>query len=169
MARNIIVVMICGVVVFALVWKVAPDFLATALAIPGSTETIVEETAKAEEPVKPNTNPKGSKSRAPKGHVVVAAVTLPGIAPAEQQEAIEPATISQPAYPTYARRRPHVSTDSATLYSSNAPTGRVVRVLKKDEILELHFKVNNGGQEWMYVNVPNQQVSGFLSSDTLVE
>ena len=42
-------------------------------------------------------------------------------------------------------------------------------MLKKDEVLELHFKVNNGGQEWMYVNVPSQQVSGFLSSDTLAE
>ena len=41
--------------------------------------------------------------------------------------------------------------------------------VQKDEVLELHFKVDNGGQEWMYVNVPNQQVSGFLSGDTMME
>ena len=169
MARNIIIVMFCAVLVFAFVWKVAPDILATALEIRGSVESVEEETAQAEEPAKQQVTPKGAKSKASKPRIVAASVSvMPEMATSEQRDSIEPA-VSQPSYATYARKRPHVTTDNATLYSSNALTGRIVRVLKKDEVLDVHFKVNNGGQEWMYVNVPSQQVSGFLSSDTLVE
>jgi hypothetical protein len=171
MARNIIIVMICGVLVFALVWKVAPEFLATALQIDRSNGTI-EEAASAEEPAKQQPAGKAAKAKTAKGKVAVgAAKPLPEVAAAGEQGAIE-TPVSQPTYATYgtyAHRRPHVVTDQATLYSSNAPTGRVVRVLQKDEVLELHFKVDNGGQEWMYVNVPNQQVSGFLSGDSMME
>jgi len=169
MVRNILIVMICGVVVFVFVWKVAPDILATALPFNRTIEN-VEETAKAEEPVKQHPASKPSPLKANRGNMSVASIAvMPEVAGgSEQHEALE-SPMAQPVYGAYAHRGPHVSTDNATLYSSNALTGRVVRVLKKDEVLELHFKVNNGGQEWMYVNVPSQQVSGFLSSDTLAE
>ena len=171
MARNIVIVMICAVLVFVLVWKVAPDILATALPFDRSNGS-VEETANAEETQKQQPVVKTAKLKTAKGKVAVAAVSLTHEVATTSEQGVAETPLVQPtfaAYGNHAPRGPHVSTDNATLYSSNAPTGRVVRVLKKDELLELHFKVDNGGQEWMYVNVPSQQVSGFLSGDSLSE
>ena len=172
MARNIVILLVCGALVFGLVWKMAPGILATALpfAIGRAAVAEEEETQPAPEPEKPRAHKAFQTVKTARTGSASKTVAMNFAEPAPANHAASMDTVkAQPTYQAYARRRPHVITDSATLYSSNGQTGRVVRVLKKDDPLELHFKVNNGGQEWMYVNVPDQHVSGFLSSDNMVE
>jgi len=168
MARNIVIVLICSVVVFGLVWKVAPDILATALPIVGSVsaEDTVAEATEPEEPVKKAVSPK-TRTREPKAHVASAVV---GEAHETTPQAVNDTVgaASPELAPVYVDpTKPRVLAESAALYSSNGPSGRVLRVLKRNDVLELHFTVDNGGQEWMFVNVPDQRVSGFLSTDSV--
>ena len=169
MARNIVVVLMCSVVVFALVWKVAPDFLATALPIVGtvSAHDEIDEVTEPAEPVKKAVSPK-SKARIHQAETKAAAnAEVRAEVVNSTDETASPATAE--LAPDYVDpSKPRVLAETAALYSSNGPSGRVLRMLKRNDVLELHFKVdNNDGQEWMFVNVPDQRVSGFLSSDSL--
>jgi hypothetical protein len=65
------------------------------------------------------------------------------------------------------RRVFSISAEGTALYSANSPGGRVIRVLKKGEVVELQFTFFNPGQEWTYVNVKDKRVSGFLRSSSL--
>jgi hypothetical protein len=170
MARNIVILLVCSVLVFALVWRVAPGVLATALPFPGSKSTVAQDQTQSVEPEKQAADAHKAKGKASnnKGEVKT---TVPSARSSEAPVAASLASIQpvmpQPAFSAFAHNRPHVSKETATLYSTNGSTGRVLGVLKKDDPIELHFRVDNGGQEWVYVNAPNQRVSGFLSSDSL--
>jgi|SRR5678816_2785266 hypothetical protein len=175
MARNIVILLVCGVLVFALVWKMAPGVLATALPFP------VGRTAVAQEEETQPTVAEPEQRGAHKALKTVKTAKTGGVssnsvarnfeqaAPANHAASMDTAMAQPTTYQAYAHRRPHVTSESATLYSSNTATGRVLRILKKDDPLELHFKVINGGQEWNYVNVPDQHISGFLPGESMVE
>jgi len=174
MARNIVILLVCGVLVFALVWKMAPGILADALPFTISRAPVAQE-----EETQPVAQPEqhGAHKALKTVKTAKAGVASPKSvarnfepAPAVNHAASMDTAMAQPTtYQAYAHRRPHVTAESATLYSSNTPAGRVLRVLKKDDPLELHFKVINGGQEWNYVNVPDQHISGFLPGESMVE
>jgi hypothetical protein len=171
MARNIVILLVCAVLVFVLVWRVAPGVLATALPFPTGKSTVAEDETKPATPEKATHAHKAFGKAPNKGDAKArppAAASMSEAPASASMASIQP-VVSQSSYQAFAHKRPHVSKDGATLYSSNASTGRVIGILKKDDPLELHFKVDNGGQEWIYVNAPEQRVSGFLSSDSLVE
>src|SRR4030095_7731177 len=146
MARNIVILLVCGALVFGLVWKMAPGILATALPFPSGRAAVAEEeeTQPAAEPEKPGAHKASKTVKSPKAgrpsNAVARNYDADAPAAGSHTPSMEPVK-AQPTLQAYVRRRPHVTSDSATLYSSNAPTGRVLRVLKKDDPLELHFKV----------------------------
>jgi len=169
MARNIVIVLICAVVVFGLVWKVAPDILATALPMiaSASADDTIGEATEPEEPAKKAVSPK-TPTRGHKAEATASVRAAENEAVALSNSDASPAAAAGELAPAYVDpTKPRVLAESASLYSSNGPSGRVLRVLKRNDVLELHFKVDNGGQEWMFVNVPDQRVSGFLSTDSV--
>jgi hypothetical protein len=60
-----------------------------------------------------------------------------------------------------------VSAEDAALYSTNAPGGAVISHLRRGDVVEPQYTLNSAGQEWTFVNVTDQKVSGFLRSDNL--
>ena len=166
MARNIVIVLICSVVVFGVVWKVAPDILTTALPLVGvHVEDATAEAVVPEEPVKPTVTRK-SKTRVHKTEAIApVAAEAPETIRQRDNSTVE--VTPEPAPVSVDPSKPRVAAESAALYSSNGPTGRVVKMLKRNDVFELYFTVDNGGQEWMFVNVPDQRVSGFLSTDSV--
>jgi hypothetical protein len=71
----------------------------------------------------------------------------------------------QPAPPPLKPSEFKVAIENAELLSSNSPTGSVVRRLNRGDIVELQFKMNNAGPEWMFVTVANPRGSGFVRSE----
>jgi hypothetical protein len=95
-------------------------------------------------------------------------------APAQESSAAEPMTdapsatpSNEPASPLPLRTVFSVSAEDAALYSTNAPGGVVISHLRKGDIVEPQFTMNSAGQEWTFVSVADQKVSGFVRSDNL--
>ena len=60
-----------------------------------------------------------------------------------------------------------VATESATLYSTNATAGPVISQLRQGALVEAQFTLYGAGQEWTFVNVADQKISGFVRSENL--
>jgi hypothetical protein len=60
-----------------------------------------------------------------------------------------------------------VATESATLYSTNATAGPVISLLRQGALVEAQFTLYGAGQEWTFVSVADQKISGFMRSDSL--
>jgi len=168
MLRNVLILLVCGALVFAAVWKLAPDFLATIM--PNQEAKAVDEQPPAPTVVKKHAPSKAApEASAPKRlpvRVERSAEPLVAKEPAaEQLPALTPATAAELVNRS---RRFRVASDGLALYSTNSPIGRVVKVLKDGDVLELQFKLEGPGQEWMFVSMADRRVSGFLPIDNTV-
>ena len=164
MSRSISFLLLCGLV-FGTVWWLAPGFLERSL--PYFVESRANElwppapVAEAEEKTEPRTP---SEARSPQA----AAAPQASVSPSEESTAIRnDDAFSFPSESSFEPRIFSISTEGTALYSANSPGGRVLRVLKKGDIVELQYTFINPGQEWTFVRVADQRVSGFLRSSSL--
>jgi hypothetical protein len=155
--------------VFAIVWRMTPEVAQGILQLRSYAASVPEktpppETKKPEKAVKAK-NPAKKPTRTIRAEVASAQRTIETPVYAERIAPAPQAAIPQPAPNPFGPSDFKVATESAELYSSNSPNGNVVRKLKKGDLVELQFKVNNAGPEWMFVNVANPRGSGFVRSD----
>jgi hypothetical protein len=164
MLRSISFLLLCAVVVFAAVWKLAPGFLESALPyIVHSRPSQAGPPASLTEPEK-----KGD------GKSLRAARLPQDAAPRSEENSLAASTVTEDGNDGNRDLDPslrppvfRISVEDTALYSANSPGGRVVRVLKKGEIVQPQFRFINPGPEWTYVSVADTRVSGFLRSSSL--
>ena len=169
--RSIVFLFCCAMIVFAVVWRITPEFAQSVMQLRSYAE-LVRPTEPEPEPEPPakvvakNTKKSVKKSPSaatqPKPRVVATPVRT------EPVRVIEP-EVPRPAPIVYGPSDFQVASESAELYLSNSSNGGVVRTLSKGEVVELQFKVNNAGPEWMFVNVANPKGSGFLRSELVAK
>jgi len=174
MAR-IVLVLICGVLVFILVSRFAPHFIETYL--PSASSESTTASPDAANPSKPTTtkkNPAAQKAKAG-GVTSKTASAASSVSELPKPVAASPAmglgTAVPPAYtPAQASRSvARVTAENATLYLTNTSAGPVVGRLTRGAVVETVFVVNSAGQNWTFVNAGDQQVAGFLRSETLAK
>ena len=170
MAR-IVIVLICGVLVFILVSRFAPHFIETYLPSAGSQEQVAEsETpdAKAEAAKKKSV---ASKAKAPTAATRSSAQTqaAPAISAAPVLPTPMPPFAATPANVPAAPARSvvQVTSENATVYLTNTTGGPVIGRLTKGAVVEPVFVVNSAGQNWTFVSASNEELAGFMRSDTL--
>ena len=168
MAR-IVIVLICGVLVFILVSRFAPHFIETYLPSAASEEEVAEgDTADAKaEPAKKKsavTKAKSGTASRPSAKTPTepAVSAAPALAPA-------PTAAGKPADVPAASTRPvvQVTSENATVYLTNTTGGPVVGRLTKGAVVEPVFVVSTAGQNWTFVSASNEELAGFMRSDTL--
>ena len=164
MAR-IVLVVICGVLVFVLVSRFAPHFLETL------TPANPEATAAAEEDAKSKTKAKSksatSRSRANAARTTSKAEAASTTAVAELPAALPAETTPEtPAPGTDSRPVVKVAAD-ATLYRTNTTGGPVVAWLPKGAVVEPVFVVSTAGQNWTFVSAGDDELAGFIRTETL--
>ncbi|HET9220830.1 MAG TPA: hypothetical protein VFR18_27870 [Terriglobia bacterium] len=167
MAR-IVLVVICGVLVFVFVSRFAPHFLETI----GTANP--EATAAAEEEANSKTKAK-AKSSAPKSKASATARTASKAAPASTTPVADelPATLTPEATPetpapaTNSRHVVKVAAEDATLYRTNTTGGPVVARLSKGAVVEPVFVVSTAGQNWTFVTAGDEELAGFIRTETL--
>jgi hypothetical protein len=161
MARIVLILVVCSVLMFAVVLQTQPQFVKSALS--AYTSFISDTTTPAEKEKKvparqaAKTKP---RSAAPSRETVTPAEKGPDTAALQE---VRPVDSSQH------RRRPYVfrvASDGTELYSLNSANGSVVSVLRKGDIVEPQLEVNDAGRTWAFVNVTGQRVSGFLPRDS---
>jgi hypothetical protein len=167
---RVILVLFIAAVVFVVVWTFAPDVMRDLLPQAASPAAHPEESVKAETPPaagksvarKRSVNaPEKTSTATDSSNGVAAPVAARG---GVWQPSVTPSNPGQPARPIYS-----VTTDTATMYSTNAVVGPVVSQLRKGEVVEAQFILNSAGQEWMFVSVADRRVSGFLRAETLAK
>ena len=172
MAR-LLVVLVCGVLVFMLVSRVAPRFIET-YATSGNPEEVA--------PAETADNKGAAKSKAKSTTAQrskAAAAGTPGSASrpvtASQASAIArdlstmPGTSVTPvsAGPSGSRPRAQVTAENATIHLTNTSVGPVVGRLAKGAVVEPVFVVSTAGQNWTFVSASNEEIAGFMRSDSL--
>jgi hypothetical protein len=170
MAR-IVLVLICGVLVFILVSRFAPHFIATYLpgAASGDTTTAPDltDSTKAASAKKKTTVQKGKSGSAS------AAASTPTVS--EFVNPVPPpppaGTPGQATQTSGADPRPvaRVTAENATLYLTNTSGGPVVGRLTKGAVVEPVFVVSSAGQNWTFVNANDREIAGFLRSENLAK
>ena len=166
MSRSISFVLFCGVLVFAAVWKLAPGFLERAIPyLASSHANEPRPPAPLPEPVE-KTDGKGSRqARSPQpaesAQTPSAAATVAATGIVDGDAANKPFESSTES-PVF-----RISTEGTPLYAANSPGARVLRVLKKGDIVQPQFRFINPGPEWTYVSLADKRVSGFLRSSSL--
>ena len=164
---RVLLTLVFVLVAFAIVAKVAPDYIPEFLTpragnsqVPA--EKIAEaETGKSAAPHKPAVK-KVEKIEASESSVAVAALTETKI-----PEKTNVATDVQS--PRRARPVFSVSSEKAPLYVTNRSSASVVDVLTNGEVVEPQYVLDSGGQEWTFVNVADKKISGFLRSEDLTK
>src|SRR4030095_9804198 len=68
-----------------------------------------------------------------------------------------------------ARPVTRVTADNAPLYLTNTGGGPVVGRLSKGAVVEPVFVVSTAGQNWTFVSSSDQEIAGFLRSDTIAK
>jgi len=165
MSRSIYGLLFCAVLVFGTVWKLAPGLLDRVMPfLINSQPTEPAPPAVVTEPQEKTDRKKASGAGSPQVAVAQSSEFLAdeSTVPEEGGGAtnLRPGSSLPP-------RVFSISAEDTALYSANSPGGRVIRVLKKGEVVELQFTFFNPGQEWTYVNVKDKRVSGFLRSSSL--
>jgi hypothetical protein len=154
---RVVLVLVLAVVAFALMVNLAPDVVERLVfQVTGSSadsaNTAADDAAKS---------PKPAVRKKP-----AAKQSLP-VATEPMTNAPLAASINQPVSGGRMQSVFSVSAEDAALYSANAPGGAVISHLRKGEVVEPQYTLNSAGQEWTFVNVTDQKVSGFLRSDNL--
>ena len=165
---KVILVLACGVIVFVVVSNYAPglieDFLPRAfnsgVADPASRPATPD--SKAGKDVRKKgttaTRQNGQLPEAANGSVDVP--SPPGIS--ESAPVVNSSTRKVPVRGVFS-----VATETATLYSTNATAGPVVSQLRQGAVVEAQFTLYGAGQEWTFVSVADQKISGFVRSENL--
>ena len=157
---RVVLVLVLAVVAFALTVNLAPDVVEKLLFDAAESRADSARTADAAAE-----SPKRSvrKKPAAKQNSLPVTTTEPmTIAPAA-------ASINEPVSPGRMRSVFSVSAEDAALYSANAPGGKVISHLRKGDVVEPQYTLKSAGQDWTFVSVTDQKVSGFLRSDNLGE
>ena len=174
MAR-IVLVIVCGALVFILVSKFAPHFIETYL--PGATSGSTTTASEAESSKKASTSGK-KNTPAPKAKSGTAArSSSPAPAAPTGSEFRTPLASPPVGAGTFAQTAPRpagvvrpvarVTAENATLYLTNTSVGPVVGRLTRGAVVEPLFVVNSAGQNWTFVNAGDQEIAGFMRSDNL--
>jgi hypothetical protein len=171
MAR-IVLVLICGALVFILVSRFAPHFIETYL--PSASSESTTTSPDATDSSKPTTTKKGSAAQRAKsgGTTSKTASASSSVSELPKPGAASPAMglgtpVSPPAEASRSVAR--VTAENATLYLTNTSAGPVVGRLTRGAVVETVFVVNSAGQNWTFVNAGDQQIAGFLRSETLAK
>jgi len=157
-------------VIFAIVWSITPEFAQGVLQLRSYAAQVplaAPPPEPAKKPAKAVKIPVKKVAKNTKPAVLPEPQTMAMPAYTERLTAVPAAEVRQPVQNPFGPSDFKISTETADLYSSNSPNGNVVRKLGKGELVELQFKVNNAGPEWMFVNVANPRGSGFVRSDTV--
>jgi len=170
MAR-IVLVLVCGALVFVLVSKFAPHFLETYVPAAAGflrTETAPDETDSKAASTKKKTTPSKLKSGTTARS---SAATSEAPAPAGLGNVPSPVTGDPQAIEAAGSQRhiARVTAENATLYLTNTSGGPVVGRLTKGAVVETVFVVSSAGQNWTYVSASDRQVAGFLKSEALAK
>jgi hypothetical protein len=174
MAR-IVLVLICGALVFILVSKFAPHFIETYL--PSASSESTTTSPEATDSSKPTTTKKGSATQKAKagGTTSKTASAAPNVSELSKGVPASPAMglgtpVPPPHTPAEASRSvARVTSENATLYLTNTSAGPVVGRLTRGAVVETVFVVSSAGQNWTFVNAGDQQIAGFLRSETLAK
>jgi hypothetical protein len=157
-----------GIVVFGIVWRITPEFAQSVLELRSYAATIATPPPAAKEEVKPAKSVAKKPAKTARAVRPVVAPETPVVAPVYAEFVPTPVLEKRPlAQPKLRPSEFKVAMEGAELYSSNSPSGNIVRRLNRGDIVELQFKVNNAGPEWMYVNVANPKGSGFVRSEVV--
>lgn len=167
---RVILVLFIAAVVFVLVWFFAPDLIQQYLPQAAAPTAHPEESAKAAIPpaaTKPAARKRPASISA--GSTKTSEISTAAVAPVTTLR-----ELPQPTVPTSVTGRPvkplfSVTTETATLYSTNASAGPVVSYLRKGEVVEPQFILNSAGQEWMFVSVSDRRLTGFLRVENLAK
>ena len=156
---RVVLVLVLAVVAFALMVNLAPDVVErllfqTADSSADSSNTAADAAAKSPKPAV-------RKKPAAKQNSLPVATTEP------MTDAPLAASMNQPVSGGRMQSVFSVSAEDAALYSANAPGGVVISHLRKGDVVEPQYTLNSAGQEWTFVSVTDQRVSGFLRSDNL--
>jgi cytoskeletal protein RodZ len=174
MAR-VVLVFVCGILVFVLVSRFAPHFVETYLTSAtssGSTTSSPDATDSSK------ASPEKGKNAVakPKSRTAARSSATAAAAPAKQESANPEASFTEtPAGgntqipPAPARSVTRVTAENATLYLANTGGGPVVGRLAKGAVVEPVFVVSTAGQTWTFVSSSDQEITGFLRSDTLAK
>jgi hypothetical protein len=157
---RLILVLICGALVFAVVYIFAPGFIEVFLPRASNSQAADSEGGA------------GQTSKASRQDLLKkrAIASIPYAAEAPREPEIHnapsrPANLPENSLP--GRLIFTVSDETASLYDTNSSSGLVVGRLRKGDVVEPKFRLLGGGQEWLFVTVADPQVSGFLRSDAV--
>jgi len=175
MAR-IVLVLVCGALVFVLVSKFAPHFIETYIPSVASESTTT--TAEATESSKAAMTKKKAAAQKAKSGGTASKSSATSAAPSASElpgGAASPAMgLGTPVLPLRtpgqdSRSVARVTAENAPLYLTNTSHGPVVGRLTKGAVVEPLFVVNSAGQNWTFVNAGDQEIAGFLRSETLTK
>jgi hypothetical protein len=164
---KVILVLACGVIVFVVVSNFAPGLIEDFL--PRSISSGAADPAPG--PATPDSKTgksvrnKGTTATRPNGQLPEAAIGSVDVSSPSGISASAPVNSSTRKVPM--RGVFSVATESATLYSTNATAGPVVSQLRQGAVVEAQFTLYGAGQEWTFVNVADQKISGFVRSENL--
>ena len=175
MAR-VVLIAVCGVLVFVLVSKFAPHFLETYLPAGGSSESTpgspdTTDNSKSPSAKKKVTTPKPKSGTAQRSWATAStAPTQSEFANSQPPIAVTAPLDQATQLPADASRRiTRVTAENATLYLTNTGGGPVVGRLAKGSVVEPVFVVSTAGQTWTFVSTSDQETAGFLRSDALAK
>lgn len=164
---RIVLVVVCGVLVFVLVSKFAPHFIETYMpsASSESTETEPDAADAKSGSAQKSAKAKSGKAVRPAGASSAARVDRPVTTETSSTSTVVPRVqnAEEPVPGSVVR----VTAETATLYSTNTSTGPVVGQLKKGVVVKPVFIVSSAGQEWTFVSSSDDKLAGFMRSDTL--
>src|SRR5688572_219449 len=153
MAR-IVIVLICGALVFVLVSKVAPRFIETYLPSANSDKTAEasdapgSKTGQAKKKSGTTKTRPGTAMRSSAGKT-----TEPSASRAiEATAAITGKTADQPVPVADPRSLVQVTSENAAVYLTNTTVGPVVGRLTKGAVVKPVFVVSSAGQNWTFVS-----------------
>jgi hypothetical protein len=173
MAR-LVIVLICGALVFVVVWQFAPHFIETYVrpANPEDAAAAADTPESKAEAAKKN--PTATKARSgasrPSGKsasAVPTATTTTSDAFSPASPLVFPKVSSATAVSASGKPQARVTAENATIYLTNTSVGPVVGRLAKGAVVEPVFVVNSAGQNWTFVSASNEELAGFMRSDSL--
>lgn len=158
---RVVLVLIFAIVAFALTVNLAPDVVEELLFQAADSPSDAAKTADvAAESPKPAARTKSAVRTKP----AAKQASSPVATTEPMTEAPIAASINQPLPPGPVPSVFSVSEDVA-LHSANAPSGMVISHLRKGDLVEPQYTLKTAGQEWTFVRVTDQKVSGFLRTD----
>jgi len=173
MVRIVTILVVASIVAVALISTTAPNLLRDVIAfvneidVPGSTGA--EESEPADNPSEANkaaakaAPPKSASRRttSPAGGTVPEQVVRQDAA-APGSESIPSTPYTEPTAPVY-----RIGPEQVSLYTTNSARGAVVGVLQKGQVVDPQFRLDGAGQRWIFVNIDDGRVSGFVRADSI--